>query len=141
MSGMGSYGDRWSQCSWCCTWGKCCHDDLLQGAERLHRVRYHSEPGYLCEWCLDFGWLQCSWCWTWGKHINDDNIQGAWPLYTMDGIGVMCGWCYYLEEPAWRPNNRKRFMQYLLLGRVLPPKIRMPEVAHAMAVFLAKNMP
>ena len=138
MSGMGSYGDRWLQCSWCCTWGKCCHDDLLQGAERLHRIR---GTGYLCEWCLDFGWLQCSWCWTWGKHNYDDNIQGAWPLYDSDGIGVLCEWCLVLDEPPWRPNNRKRCMQYFHLGRVLPPKIRTPVIAHAIAVFLAKNMP
>ena len=62
-------------------------------------------------------------------------------LYDIDGVGVLCEWWLDLDEPPWQPNNRRRCMHYLLLGLVLPPKIRMPEVAHAIAVFLVKNMP
>ena len=50
----------------------------------------------------------------------------------MDGIGVLCEWCLVLDEPPWRPNNRRCCMHYLLLG---------PEAAHAIAVYLVHNMP
>ena len=72
VSSMGSYGDRWLQCAWCWAWGRCCHDDFL---------------------------------------------QGAWPLTDIDGIGVLCDFCFELEEPPWRPNNRQRCEQYMVFGR------------------------
>ena len=86
-------------------------------------------------------WLQCAWCWAWGRCCHDDFLQGAWPLTDIDGIGVLCDFCFELEEPPWRPNNRQRCEQYMVFGRVLPLHVRIPEVARILALFLASNEP
>ena len=48
---MGSYGDRWLRCKWCWQWGKCLHDDFLNGALPLTDV--DAVGDVLCDWCLD----------------------------------------------------------------------------------------
>ena len=80
-------------------------------------------------------WLQCEWCWTWGKCCQWGR------LFDVDGIGPICDVCIHLDEPPWRPNNRQRWEQHLLVGKVLPPSVRLPEIARILALCLAANTP
>ena len=50
---MGSYGDRWLQCSWCGKWGKCLERPLPIGTPSLIDV---DGLGVLCDPCCDRGY-------------------------------------------------------------------------------------
>ena len=87
-------------------------------------------------------WLQCTWCWRWGRCVGHDSLlHGAWPLIDIDAIGLLCEFCDELDEPPWQPNNRQRYEQHMLLGCVLPPAVRIVEVARMLALCLAPNTP
>ena len=85
--------------------------------------------------------LQCAWCWAWGRCCQDGLLHGAWLLTDIDCLGVLCEFCFELEEPQWRPNNRQRCEQYMIHGRVLPPHVRIPEAARMLALCLASHDP
>ena len=97
---------------------------------------------------IEDNWIRCWWChWEGVKEYNvferdqaDPYIRMRWSNETGE-LRWYCTWCFDLDEPTLRPNNRDRCHEWLLQAF---PRSRIadlhPPILRLIAEYLADNV-